>query len=73
MANDLTIATPEDKAIQARRWHRATSKREREYVGWSIGRGYEADYLEGIHVSDWFRYRQWLRFFLPQQVSIKCP
>ena len=69
MANGLTSSTKEDGAIQARRWNRASTKREREVVGWSIGRGYEADYLEAIYMSDWFRYRQWLRFFLPQQLG----
>lgn len=67
MANGLTSATREDAAIQARRWNRATNKREQECVGWSIGRGYEADYLEAVYVSDTLRYRRWLKFFLPQQ------
>lgn len=63
MANGLTIATKEDADIQARRVNRAKTPRERECVGWSIGRGYESDYLEGIAVSDGIRYRLWLRFF----------
>jgi hypothetical protein len=66
LANGLTSATKEDGAIQARRWNRAPTKREKECVGWSIGRGYEADYLEAIQVSDGLRYRNWLRYFAPQ-------
>lgn len=65
MANGLTFATKEDGEIQTRRVDRAKTSRERQCVGWSIGRGYESDYLEGISVSDGIRYRLWLRFFAP--------
>lgn len=61
MANGLTSSTPEDASIQGRRLGRAQTKRAKECVGWSIGRGYEADYLEAIQVSDGFRYRRWLQ------------
>lgn len=70
MANALTSATKEDAAIQARRWNRATTRYEQQCVGWSIGRGFEADYLEAIQVSDGFRYQRWLRYFLPQQLPL---
>ncbi len=69
MANGLTTATKEDQVIQARRVNRADTRRARECVGWSIGRGYESDYLEGISVSDGLRYRQWLRYFSSQQIE----
>jgi hypothetical protein len=75
MANGLTRATPEDAFIQKRRHDRATLRgllsgslfqlrRAQECVGWSIGRGYEADYLESIQIRDrmlldaWFRSRR---------------
>lgn len=61
MANGLTSATKEDGAIQARRWDRAPNKRAKECVGWSIGRGYEADLHDAIRVSDAVRYSLWLR------------
>ena len=61
MANGLTSATKEDGAIQARRWNRARTKREKEVVGWSIGRGYEADLWDAIRITDALRYSRWLR------------
>lgn len=69
MANGLTFLTKEDGAIQKRRVERAEkfSVKARQVCGWSIGRGYESDYLEGILVSDAMRYRQWLAYFVPQQ------
>lgn len=78
MANGLTSATLEDGHIQQIRHDRAVALDaadgaypnrgfRRQSVGWSIGRGYEADYLEGKAVSELMRYQRWLRFFLPQQ------
>lgn len=73
MANGLTSATKEDAQIQADRWERAVAidrasgtfpnrNYRRQCVGWSIGRGFEADYLEAIHVSDAMRYTNWLKW-----------
>ena len=74
MANDLTFATKEDQDIQGRRVSRTKPlTRERQCVGWSINRGYESDYLEGIYVSDVMRYRVWLRFFTPSNWRVTCP
>lgn len=62
MANGLTKITKEDADIQALRVNKTVlHTKRRECVGWSIGRGYEADYLEGIMVSDGMRYQKWLQ------------
>lgn len=62
MANGLTSMTKEDANIQALRVNRTTPlTRKREMVGRVIGRGYEADYLEAIWVSDGMRYQKWLQ------------
>lgn len=62
MANGLTKATKEDANIQALRVNKTVlHTKQRECVGWSIGRGYESDYLEGIMVSDGIRYQKWLK------------
>lgn len=78
MANGLTSATKEDAQIQVRRWRRGAAldaelrpfplwHYHRECVGWSIGRGFEADYLEAIHISDAMRYNAWMRWASPSQ------
>lgn len=72
MANGLTSATKEDGQIQAIRWNRAGAldaaagvypnrRWRQQYVGWSIGRGYEADLHDAIRMSDAMRYNLWLR------------
>jgi hypothetical protein len=72
MANGETIATKEDGAIQRIRWERAEQREEwitekvrsrakRQCVGWSIGRGYESDYLEAHALSELVRYNDWLK------------
>jgi hypothetical protein len=75
VANALTSATPEDAALQGQRLARAVARDTalnippthgrpaywRQCCGWSIGRGFEADYLEGMRVADAVRYALWLR------------
>lgn len=73
LANGLTSATKEDGAIQQLRHNRAVRLDaadgiypnrgwRRQCVGWSIGRGYEADLHDAIRMSDGVRYNLWLRW-----------
>lgn len=77
MACGITKATREDAQIQRARFDRAIIRdlirrdvsgvffnraHSRQSVGYSVGRGFEYDYLEANQISDLMRYNIWLRW-----------
>lgn len=57
--------TPEDSDIQRQRVERATlkGKAQRQFTGWCMGRGYEYDHFDALHMSELTRFfterRKW--------------
>lgn len=61
MANGITTATPDDRAIQAGRYARVFGRLARQQVGYCVGWGFESDYVGANNMLDATRYSAWLR------------
>ena len=65
MANGITVPTREDRAIQGGRFLRCSARESLRAVGYCVGWGYEADFLDANAISNRMRYQHWLRSRAP--------